>query len=241
MYNAYDINQQKTDDLRVLKSTAMLTPVPSTLYAGSFLGNVYETYLPSDYLHMLNCIVEYDVLKPYKCYNTGSKWQQGARRLTADMSAQIINNYYLRPTYKNPYFYINNINTENDYPTKDNQVDVIVNKYNIAVTSANVTTDTKITIILHGGSPITITASTSDTAAFLAADIISATGLTSSDVVVSGNNIEILDSAIAEISVSGPGVLLSRKISRVAEKTIIFFFKTDRKHTNINMLQKKRR
>ena len=29
MYNAYDINQQKTDDLRVLKSSTTLTPLQS--------------------------------------------------------------------------------------------------------------------------------------------------------------------------------------------------------------------
>jgi hypothetical protein len=30
-YNTYDINQQTTDDLRVLKSTAYLTPIRSSL------------------------------------------------------------------------------------------------------------------------------------------------------------------------------------------------------------------
>src|SRR5574344_637827 len=72
MYNAYDMNQQKTDDLRVLKSTAMLTPTINNDYTGSDLyGNVYEIDLPDDYLHILNCIVEYNVIKNYKCYNAG--------------------------------------------------------------------------------------------------------------------------------------------------------------------------
>ena len=38
------------------------------------------------------------------------------------MFSQIINNYYMRPSYKNPYYYINNVNTKNDYNTTDNQV-----------------------------------------------------------------------------------------------------------------------
>jgi hypothetical protein len=40
------------------------------------------------------------------------------------MFSQIINNYYMRPSYKNPYYYINNVNTKNDYNTSDNQVPI---------------------------------------------------------------------------------------------------------------------
>jgi hypothetical protein len=35
------------------------------------------------------------------------------------MFSQIINNYYMRPSYKQPYFYVNNITTENRHITKD--------------------------------------------------------------------------------------------------------------------------
>ena len=123
-YNAYDINQQKSDDLRVLKSTAVLTPSPSTDVIGELLSKTYEVDLPDDYLHILNCLVEYNVTKQFKCYNVGSPVHFGAKRLTADMYSQIINNYYMRPSYKNPYFYINNVNISNTYPTTDSQVDV---------------------------------------------------------------------------------------------------------------------
>lgn len=131
MYNAYDINQQKTDDLRVLKSSATLVPTLSSDWSTSNLfDKTYVVDLPDDYLHTLNCIVEYDVLKNYKCYNLGSKWQQGAKRVTADILSQVIHNYYLRPSYKNPYFYINNVNISNTFPTSDNQVDILDNIYN---------------------------------------------------------------------------------------------------------------
>lgn len=74
MYNWYDVNQQKTDDLRVLKSTAVLTPLINDDYTGSGLFNkVYEVDLPDDYLHILNCVVEYNVLKRFKCYDPGNK------------------------------------------------------------------------------------------------------------------------------------------------------------------------
>ena len=124
IYNAYDVNQQKSDDLRVLKSTAVLTPIQSTDVTGALLSKTYEVDLPDDYLHILNCLVEYNVTKQFKCYNVGTPVHFGAKRLTADMYSQIINNYYMRPSYKNPYFYINNVNISNTYPTSDSQVDV---------------------------------------------------------------------------------------------------------------------
>jgi len=45
----------------------------------------YEVILPSDYLHILNCICIYNVRQQYKCYNKGDTWRASARRLTADM------------------------------------------------------------------------------------------------------------------------------------------------------------
>ena len=113
-YNIYDVNQQTTDDLRVLKATAMLTPTRVSDYDG--LTNVdgkmatYYVDLPSDYLHMLNCICIYNVVKTYKCYNKGDTWRAAATRLTADAYSQVLDNFWLKPTYKRPYYYIHNIN-----------------------------------------------------------------------------------------------------------------------------------
>ena len=126
VYNLYDINQQKSDDIRVLKATAMLTPTLQEVYtdqaaASKLFHKTYEVDLPDDYLHILNCIVEYNVKKEYKCYDKDSVWSTGAQRLTADMFSQIINNYYMRPSYKRPYYYINNVTTKSTYVTTDNQ------------------------------------------------------------------------------------------------------------------------
>lgn len=125
VYSLYDINQQKSDDLRVLKSTAVLIPnpiVPNNQYNNNpLLAKAYEVDLPDDYLHVLNCVVEYNVKKAFKCYDTGDYVHFGAKRLTADMFSQIINNYYMRPQYKNPYYYINNVNLTNTFPTLDSQ------------------------------------------------------------------------------------------------------------------------
>lgn len=121
IYNRYDINQQSTDDLRVLKTSAII-PLKkanengtilngtgdfdfktSALFGASFIGE-----LPKDYLHMLNCIVEYEVQQSFKCYEPTENVQFAARRLTSDMFSGILNNAYMRPMYKRPYYYVNN-------------------------------------------------------------------------------------------------------------------------------------
>lgn len=127
-YNIYDVNQQSTDDMRVLKSTAILTPKRAIDYykdsddvimLGGLYGATYEVDLPDDYLHILNCICVYKVNKTFKCYDKDTYVQFGAERLTADIWGQIINNFYMRPSYKRPYYYIHNVNTaeEGEMPT----------------------------------------------------------------------------------------------------------------------------
>ena len=130
-YNIYDVNQQTTDDVRVLKSTAILTPIgilgeennaygkktTSVTSLNSLYGATYEFELPTDYLHLLNCICNFKVKKQFKCYDAGTYVQFGAKRLTADAWSQIINNFYMRPQYKRPYYYIHNVNKYPDVPT----------------------------------------------------------------------------------------------------------------------------
>lgn len=133
-YNIYDINQQTTDDVRVLKATAILpVKLAADAYTGdditgngvtasnALYGATYEVMLPSDYLHILNCVCNYKVKKQFKCYNPDSFVQFSARRLTSDLWSQIINNFYMRPMYKRPYFYIHNVNTNVANPTNPYQ------------------------------------------------------------------------------------------------------------------------
>ena len=127
-YNIYDVNQQTTDDLRVLKATAVLSPVKATtaplsslsdLGAGAsrLYGATYEIQLPNDYLHILNCICIYKVKKTWKCYDQGDYVQFAARRLTADSWSIVVNDYFNRPLPERPYFYIHNININSTVPT----------------------------------------------------------------------------------------------------------------------------
>lgn len=145
IYAKFEIDQQSTDDLRVLKATTALTPqklssatsMPSWVSDGLF-GVSYYVDLPADYLHLLNCIVEYKVTKAnFKCYNKNELVPFAARRLSTDMYTQILNNAYLRPMYKRPYYYISNVNTSNGTysdstgltPT-NNQMDSHILQYN---------------------------------------------------------------------------------------------------------------
>lgn len=124
-YNIYDINQQTTDDLRVLKATTILTPeklnnnILNGFTAGSskLYGGTYEVNLPLDYMHMLNCICIYRVKNQFKCYDKDDNVQFAAKRLTADTWSIILNDYYNRPLPWRPYYYIHHINKSTDIPT----------------------------------------------------------------------------------------------------------------------------
>lgn len=132
-YNIYDINQQTTDDLRVLKATAVLTPRASDIYTTAGItevqsdalysnaknpyGAVFEVNLPDDYLHMLNCICIYTLKKQHKCWNANSDVAFAAKRLTSDSWSTIMNDFYNRPLPWRPYYYIHNVNTSDKLPT----------------------------------------------------------------------------------------------------------------------------
>lgn len=124
VYAKLEIDQQSTDDIRVLKTSAILKPIRlsedptySHLSNGLFKSSYYVD-LPADYMHLLNCIVEYKVgVSNFKCYNRGDIVYFAARRLTPDMYTQVLNNAYMRPMYKRPYYYLSNINTANTIVT----------------------------------------------------------------------------------------------------------------------------
>lgn len=133
-YNIYDVSQQTTDDLRVLKSTAVLTPtsvgnkydispIDDTLSSNLF-DATFEVTLPDDYLHMLNCICVYKVNNSYKCYDKGNVVEFAAKRLTADSWSIIMNDYYNRPLPERPYFYIHNVNQQISLPTNEYNPDI---------------------------------------------------------------------------------------------------------------------
>ena len=145
VYAKLEIDQQSTDDIRVLKASTVLKPVKlyenpsySHLANGMFKSSYYVD-LPEDYMHLLNCIVEYKVgVANFKCYNKGDMVYFAARKLTPDMYTQVLNNAYMRPMYKRPYYYLTNINTANTIVTNPNMDTAILdaNKENNETPSA---------------------------------------------------------------------------------------------------------
>ena len=117
VYNYYDVNQQTTDDLRVLKSTATLVPTPATIDTSSSIDESVRGYLstgtyyvdmPNDYLHLLNCVCLFKVNKQKDCWDAGDIMQVGATKLTADSWSSIMDDVYNKPSKKRPYYYIHN-------------------------------------------------------------------------------------------------------------------------------------
>ena len=137
VYNVYDVNQQTTDDLRVLKATATLKPEPVESTGNKAIdylrGATYFVEMPDDYLHLLNCICLFDVNKTKDCWNSGDVMVVGATKLTADSWSSVVDDVYNRPTKKRPYYYIHN---QNDIHSKMDNTNP-ANSENVILTSRN--------------------------------------------------------------------------------------------------------
>lgn len=106
-YSQYEINQQLTDDLRVLVKTEKLSPTDTEIR-----GDSYRFNLPAHYVHILNCICEFEMMNNVDCGcdddNPCKLVKVGANKLTTNQWSQVITNYYMRPSMKQPYYYIQN-------------------------------------------------------------------------------------------------------------------------------------
>lgn len=110
-YNLFEINQQLTDNLRVLQNTVAINPTPSN---GAVFGQSYDCPLPEDYVHILNCICEFIDTNPDKaCEGSSTVFHQGANRLDSNKWPQVITNAYNKPSVKRPYYYLTNIQNPN--------------------------------------------------------------------------------------------------------------------------------
>ena len=149
IYNIYDTNQQTTDDLRVLKSTATLIPKRADETGNSAIDylrkGTYFVDMPADYLHLLNCICLFDVKQDKECWNKDGVMVVGATKLTADSWSSIIDDVYNRPTKKRPYYYIHNqndiyVDNSTFVPTDRNgQLPTNINSTKATVASGNAT------------------------------------------------------------------------------------------------------
>ena len=119
-YNRYEINQQATDDLRALKKTVELEVFQKN-WTDMLDESGYYCDLPSDYLHILNCIVKFgrndNAATSQKCNKSlilGDGSLVPARKLTSDIYPSILVNAYFKPSIRQPYYFINNIGISED-------------------------------------------------------------------------------------------------------------------------------
>lgn len=131
-YNHFEINQQRNDDLRALKNTVILELEAQQQYPDSTLhANTYVTTLPDDYFHLLNCIVEYNDLNS-NCENKKSM-HFGASRINSDQYPTAIRNYYLQPSWKRPYYFINKVVNPGYLPSDDKISTEFINRIEIRI------------------------------------------------------------------------------------------------------------
>lgn len=123
VYNVYNADQQRTDDLRVLKGFAKLDLGDAKNTIDSNMGVIYEVKLPDDYFHLIACQVVFKVKQTFRCYDMDDYFAKGAIRATGELNSESITNAYFRPSYRNPYYYI-----INNYSSYDNNYYVYMDK-----------------------------------------------------------------------------------------------------------------
>lgn len=110
-YNEFEKTQQLTDDLRVLLRTVEIklgTGLTNSSKKPNVFGTNFTCELPDDYLHILNCICRFKHGKD-KCSEEDYYIEIGANKLGTNEWSHVIDNYYMKPSERRPYYYINNI------------------------------------------------------------------------------------------------------------------------------------
>ena len=75
----------------------------NTVYI-NFDNKIFKFDIPDNYLHLLNCKAEISEI-PQRC-NSTKTIIANCSRLTANLSGGVIDNYYNKPSYKKPYYYL---------------------------------------------------------------------------------------------------------------------------------------
>ena len=118
VYNRSEYNQQSSDDLGFLQTTSIIeVKDDSNILRQEFNDTIWELKLPKDYLHLMNCIAEFkgrDFRSRCEDDDIEKTITSPCQRLTADLYPGILNNYYMKPSHKKPYYYIINRNENSD-------------------------------------------------------------------------------------------------------------------------------
>lgn len=126
VYSRAEYNQQASDDLNFLQTYTTLDATIDPIH--QLNDTIWKLKLPKDYLHLLNCIAEFEG------NDSGNRCGSGmirtiaspCNRLTADLYPGILNNYYMKPSHKKPYYYIVNANTSPENITNKEMDDEIL-------------------------------------------------------------------------------------------------------------------
>ena len=110
VYNYYNADQQRTDDLRVLKDYVKIEIKKESAKADEEdnAGKIYEVRLPDNYYHLISCEIQFQLLRDWHCYDANTKWRNKAIKATGDINGDALNNAYFRPSYRTPYYYVIN-------------------------------------------------------------------------------------------------------------------------------------
>ena len=103
-YLQFETKQQLTDDLRVLLMHTEYLKDPNPML--DQLPDLPTVKLPRDYMHILNCQIEFRSVG--KGCKNGSIITTGVNKVDTNNWPHIISNYYMKPSVKQPYYYIIN-------------------------------------------------------------------------------------------------------------------------------------
>jgi hypothetical protein len=128
-YSRFATTQQLSDDLSALTASAIINiTLSGGTYSGAYTGgstepsvpvsigkkygsDFYTFKTPDNYWHMLGAHVTTETKVPYKCHPKGWEANFPAKRLTADVAGGIMNNSFLKPAFKRPYYSFGSGNT----------------------------------------------------------------------------------------------------------------------------------
>lgn len=108
-YNFTDMNQQEDDNLSAFNNHTRYDVLNMEEGKDYFL-TIYgvQFNLPEKYFHLKNCVVTF--MKEYGQCDSDENIIKGAFRITSDKFPGVINNYYNKPSWKKPYYYLSNNN-----------------------------------------------------------------------------------------------------------------------------------
>lgn len=115
-YNSFEKIQQNTDDLRSLINWINIEITESDYNEQK---NLYSCKLPMDYVHILGCTATFknESSKSKRCGGYKGVYETiGVNKLDSSQHPQVGTNWYMKPSYKRPYYQIINIEQDNIEP-----------------------------------------------------------------------------------------------------------------------------